>query len=214
MDYSHILWDFNGTLLDDVTIGIESINALLRRRGLKPLESKEEYQKHFRFPIEDYYRSVGFDFDKDPYDLLAHEWVAEYRARERTAPLCQGAKEALEYIQSRALPQILFSATQKTMLCEQIEDLNIASYFTEILGSDNIYAEGKTALGVAWVQRAQPRRALLVGDTEHDADAAKAMGIDCVLIANGHRAAARLRATGCPVFPTLPAWLAHLKNTL
>ena len=206
MDYSHILWDFNGTVLDDVSVGIEAINALLRRRGMKPLESKEEYRHHFRFPIEDYYRSVGFDFSKDPYDVLAHEWVREYRMREHEAPLHGEVSETMDYIKSLGIPQILFSATQKTMLLEQVKALGLEGNFEEILGSDNIYAEGKVSLGTAWVQRVRPRRALLIGDTEHDAFAARTMGIKCVLIAQGHRSAADLSATGFPVFSSLKVW--------
>lgn len=203
MNYSHVLWDFNGTILDDVSIGMESINVLLRSRGLRPLSSVEEYHRYFRFPIEEYYRSVGFDFSKDPYDVLAHEWIAAYRAREKSAPLCRGAKEGLEYIKSRSVPQILFSATEKAMLSEQIAHLGIGEYFSELLGRDDVYATGKIPLGKAWIARTNPPRALLIGDTTHDALAAKEMGIECVLIAAGHQSEQTLKTAGVPVLPDL-----------
>ena len=199
MNYSHILWDFNGTLLDDVGIGVECINLLLASRGLPPLRSRAEYQRHFRFPIEDYYRSVGFDFSRDPYDILAHEWVALYRERENSAPLFEGAEEILTYVQSRQIPQILFSATQREMLLQQVEALGIARYFDEILGSDNIYAAGKVAVGRAWMEAVAPERALLIGDSLHDAEAAREMGIECILVARGHQSRETLRAAGVPV---------------
>jgi len=203
MQYSHILWDFNGTVLDDVAIGIEAINLLLSRRGLKTLASREEYQRVFRFPIEEYYRAVGFDFSTDPYDVLAHEWVKEYRARERSAPLCPGVEEALRRVKEAGISQVLFSATQRTMLLEQLEPLGIGGYFDEVLGNDDIYAAGKTRIGQEWMVRVKPSKALLIGDTEHDARAAEAMGIGCVLVASGHQPPERLAATGCPVYPAL-----------
>ena len=211
MKYSHILWDFNGTLLDDVALGIEVINLLLSRRGLRTLASREEYQRVFQFPIEEYYRAVGFDFSKDPYDVLAHEWVKEYRLRENSLGLCPWAREALARIGEAKVPQVLFSATQRKMLSEQLEPLKIAPYFAEILGNDNIYAVGKTEIGRAWAEKEKPSRALLIGDTEHDAEAAKAMGIECVLVARGHQSAERLKATGCRVYGELsPAMLKDL----
>ncbi len=213
MDYSHILWDFNGTILDDVAIGMQSINTLLVARNLPPLRTREEYHRHFRFPIEEYYRSVGFDFEKDPYDLLAHEWITEYRAREHTAPLCCGAKEALEYIRQKNIPQILFSATQRQMLLQQVDDLKIKDYFTEILGSDNIYAEGKISLGRAWAKRVRPAKALLIGDTVHDAMAAAEMGIDCVLISNGHQSRQALSRAKVPLLDNLHGLPAFLEKT-
>ena len=62
MKVTHVLWDFNGTILDDVEPCIKSINELLVGHGLKPLESVAEYQSVFGFPIKDYYERIGFDF--------------------------------------------------------------------------------------------------------------------------------------------------------
>lgn len=202
MQYSHILWDFNGTLLDDVSIGIESINTLLVSRHLAPLD-REAYYRAFRFPIREYYRAVGFDFSKDPFEVLAHEWITEYRRREKTAPLCPHARQALTYIRDRGIPQILFSATQRQMLLEQTEQLGIADLFTEILGCDDVYADGKTSVGLAWVNRVKPKSALLIGDTEHDVQTAREMGIDCVLVAGGHQPESSLAALGVPVLQDL-----------
>lgn len=213
MAYSHVLWDFNGTLLDDVGIGMEAINALLAPRGLPTLKTRAEYHRHFQFPIEEYYRSVGFDFTKDPYDLLAREWIVQYRAREATAPLFPGATEALTYIKQQKIPQILFSATQKEMLLQQISALGIDGWFDGVLGSDDIYARGKIHLGKAWVEAVRPPRALLVGDTVHDARAAECMGIECVLVATGHQSRETLQSCGVPVLTDLFALPDFLRKT-
>lgn len=211
MDYSHILWDFNGTLLNDVEIGIEAINVLLAAEGLPLLTDREVYREKFRFPIEAYYQSLGLDFSKTPYSVYAHWWIDEYRAREKTAPLCEGAREALEYIKALQIPQILFSATEKEMLTQQVTALGIGAYFETILGADNIYAEGKIPIGKRWMETARPRKALLIGDTEHDALAATEMGIDCILIANGHRSPEQLRHTGRPIYPDLFRFMNEMK---
>lgn len=203
MKFSHILWDFNGTILDDVGIGIDAVNGLLRSRNLPPLRDREEYRRHFRFPVKEYYKSVGFDFDKDSYDVLAREWVDRYRALESAADLRDGAKEALAYIRKQKIPQILFSATRRQMLLQQVARLGLDGWFDEILGTDNIYAEGKISLGKAWVDAVRPACALLIGDTEHDGVAARRMGVECVLIAGGHQSAKALESTGFPVLNDL-----------
>ena len=213
MNYTHILWDFNGTLLDDVGVGIESVNLLLTRRGLPPLRSRAEYHAHFRFPIIEYYRSLGFDFEKEPYKTLADEWVEEYNAREARAPLCPHVIPALEYIKSKNVPQILFSATEKDMLAAQVKRLGVGAYFTELLGADDVYAHGKIAVGKAWVARTRPGRALLIGDTLHDAEAAREMGVECVLIAAGHQARATLQTANLPVLGDAGEVPAFLRKT-
>jgi len=90
------IWDFNGTILDDVDTGIRSVNKLLKDRGLPTIESREDYYAHFRFPIIEYYRSLGFDFSKEPYEKIAPLWVAEYLENVKTAGLCEGVLAALE----------------------------------------------------------------------------------------------------------------------
>ena len=77
MKYTDIVWDFNGTLLDDIRAGIDAVNEMLARRDLATIQSVEQYRELFCFPIIDYYAKLGFDFEKeDYYSVLAPEWVA------------------------------------------------------------------------------------------------------------------------------------------
>ena len=204
MKYSHVLWDFNGTVLDDVDVGIAAINALLSRRNMKTLDSLEEYHANFGFPIIDYYKKLGFDFEKEPYSDIAIEWVKEYNRLVPKAGLCPGVREAYRAFRRAGARQLIFSATEKQMLKGQLADLGLEGMFDEVLGCDNIEAHGKTALGIEWVRRVNPQRAILIGDTQHDAEVASEMGIECILVARGHQSKKVLEAFSVPVFDSLP----------
>ena len=203
MKYSHIIWDFNGTILDDVNTGIMSVNALLRDRGLKTLDSVDEYHKVFGFPIIDYYKRLGFDFEKEPYDKIAHEWVALYLENVKRANLYDGVREVIEEIHSRGIPQIILSATEKTMLESQLSSLGIRKYFDEVLGLDNIYAHSKIEIGREWMNAVSPQRALFIGDTEHDVETAKCIGAECVLVCGGHQSKEKLSGCGAKVLENI-----------
>jgi len=194
MRYTHIIWDFNGTLFDDVEAGIKSVNEMLAKRGLKTLDSKEEYRKVFKFPIIEYYRDLGFDFDKEPYEVLAPIWVDLYNEYSKNSELQYEAQNALEYFKSLEIPQILLSATELNMLRGQTDSLGISDYFEEILGLENIHAYSKEELAVSWKKAHPDSNPLVIGDTEHDAVVAKAIGADCFLVCNGHGARERLEA--------------------
>ncbi len=71
----YVIWDWNGTLFDDLDFCLESINLLLQRHGLAPLPDIDAYKRVFRFPIREYYRDLGFQFDKTPYEELACEYM-------------------------------------------------------------------------------------------------------------------------------------------
>lgn len=199
MIHSHILWDFNGTILNDVEVGFESANILLTRHGLNKLKSIEEYRKIFCFPIIDYYRKLGFDFNKNPYSELAVEWVSIYNENVYKAKLYDGIIRLLNEINKSKSPQLILSATELKMLKGQLKSFGISEYFDMVLGTGDIYAYSKEEIAINWANIVKPKKALLIGDTTHDKTVADAAGFDCILVANGHEDKQRLIETNATV---------------
>ena len=214
MKYTDIIWDFNGTILDDVEAGILSVNKLLCDRGLPTISDKDYYRNIFTFPIIDYYRALGFDFDSEPYEVLAPLWVDEYLKNSKSAPLGEGFAEALEYFGKLGLSQHVLSATEYSMLKNQLLELRIADRFDSIYGLDNIHASSKIALAKRWREENPCAVPLFIGDTEHDFATAKIIGCDCALICNGHQSKEKLdKCEGAFVFNDLYELLsAFVKN--
>ena len=199
MKYTHIVWDFNGTLLDDVEVGILAVNRMLQKRGIPTVADAQEYRRVFCFPIQEYYRAIGFDFSVEPYEVLAPEWVANYREFEHTARVYPQAEAWLSRFAQSGVKQVLLSATERSMLIEQVKALRLDGYFCRIYGLDNIHAHSKKSLAEAFRCEHPDAVPLLIGDTLHDAEAAEAMGADCVLFCGGHQSRERLARTGLPV---------------
>ena len=199
MKYTYILWDFNGTILDDVQTGIDCVNTLLKRRGLAEIPDKDYYRSVFGFPVIDYYRRLGFDFAKEDYHDIAVEWVELYNQKSKFAPVNPGIKEMLELFRLAGTKQYILSATELCMLKAQVEQLGIGVYFDGIFGLDNIHAGSKTSLAEIWASRVEPGRTLLVGDSVHDYECALKIGADCVLYSGGHMNREALEKCGCGV---------------
>ncbi len=198
--YTHLIWDFNGTVLDDVRHGIDCVNPMLAARGLPIIPNEDAYRAVFGFPIDEYYRRLGFDFEKEDYEtVLAPEWVARYLAGEASCPVNPGVRETIQVVAARGIPQIMLSASPLDQLKAQLVRLDLENAFSEILGLDNIHARSKSHLAVAWKEAHPDACPLFVGDTEHDAAVAAAAGADCVLFTGGHQSAARLAACGLPL---------------
>ena len=190
--YTHIIWDFNGTIYNDVDACIKSANHLLSVHGLPTVKSIEQYRSLFGFPIQEYYARMGFDFEKTPYTELAPEWMDYYFAYSKDATVYPDIPKALDALREKGMEQWILSATEVNMLRGQLEGLGILSRFDGILGLDNIHARSKQDIGVAWKAANPDAKALMIGDTDHDAEVAEAMGIDCVLVAAGHQSRERL----------------------
>ncbi len=203
MKYTHIIWDFNGTILNDVHVGIKSVNTLLAKRGLKIIDSVDYYHEKFVFPIIEYYKNLGFDFNAESYDTLAHEWVAEYLKNSGEAFVYAGVTDTMRSLKEMGYKQIILSATEKSMLTKQIGELGISEYIDEVLGCGDIYAYGKTEIAASWKAENPTAVALMVGDTLHDSQTAAAVGFDCLLVCGGHQSRAVLEDAGVEVIENI-----------
>ena len=211
MKYTHLFWDFNGTLFADMQAGVNSVNMMLSERSLPIIESLEVYRQIFDFPIREYYRGLGFDFDKEPYEVLAPIWVELYNKNSLSCQLTDGVTETLKKVESMGVRQVVFSATEKNMLCGQLEQLGIIDYFEEIIGLENIHAESKLHLAKRWREEHPEAAVLYVGDTVHDAESARLLSADCLLYAGGHQSRERLARCGFDIIDRIPDLIAYLK---
>ena len=204
MKIKHIIWDWNGTLLNDSWLSITAINILLDKYDL-PAIDKEKYLEIFTFPVIKYYKKLGFDFDKIPFSIIGTEFITEYTNRMYDVQLQDGAKEALEYFSEMEISQSLLSAAKQQMLEDLINFHNLEKYFIKILGLIDHYANSKVDAGKSWISKLKynPNEVLLIGDTLHDVEVADEIGTDCVLIAQGHTTYERLKSSGRNVFHNL-----------
>jgi len=203
MKYTHILWDYNGTILDDVDAGIASVNRLLRDRNLKTLDSVDEYHAVFTFPVIDYYKKLGFDFERESFDVIAELWIAEYSEQLKKCTLRDGVREMLARLSRKGLRQSVISAADDSMLKSQLASYGIIDLFDEVCGIEGIKAESKLHIARAWREKHPDAVALFIGDTLHDLDTARAADADCVLVCGGHQSEADLGSAGVPVIKNI-----------
>lgn len=205
-----VIWDFNGTILDDLDLVLRSVNPQLERQGLPPM-TREEYRDVFGFPVQDYYRRLGFDFEKVSMTKLADDFFALYEPELGSCPLHSGVAEALDALRKNGMRQFVLSAMEQGMLRRTLGGLGILEYFTAAYGLSHQEADSKISRGRELLSDfdIDPPEALMVGDTDHDAEVAAALGMSSVLVTTGHQSAERLRATGHPVLGSsaeLPAF--------
>lgn len=184
-----VVWDWNGTLFDDVSVCIECLNTLLKRHDLPVVDNLETYKKVFRFPVIEYYKNVGFDFEKNPFDQLAFEYMEIYYERSQCCGLSESARETIERLGDKKIKQLILSASNRDDLLHQMGRFKIEHWFDEILGLDNVFAHSKAALAQNLRARKAyaPEEMLFVGDTVHDSEIAKLLGCKCLLYSKGHQ---------------------------
>lgn len=211
----NIVWDWNGTLLDDRDFCVGILNTMLSGRGI-PAVSVNRYLEIFTFPIIRYYEQVGFDFEKEPYPVLADEFMAHYDHGVHAVGLFEGAKDILAYFKEAGIKQYILSATREKELIDQVKSRGIDGYFEEICGTDTILAHGKKEIAEKWAKRHKNELSgsIFIGDTLHDREVADIMGIGCIFFSGGHMSKARLFEAGIPIidhYEELKKWIGEWK---
>ena len=204
MKYNHLIWDWNGTLVDDAWLCVDIMNKILTKHRL-PLICLDSYRKHFVFPVRDYYLHLGFDFTKKPFEVCGLDFINSFKKRKFEASLFHDATDALKVFKKKHVQLSVLSANHQKILEETINYFHLSSFFGHVVGLNHYYANSKVSAGKALLKKIKTDKKLilLVGDTVHDFEVAKALNIDCALIARGHNSLSRLKKTGAPVLSGL-----------
>lgn len=186
--YTHVFWDWNGTIIDDLDVNFDVINILLSKRK-KNIISMSEYRSAFSFPIKDFYNRVGLPVYDEEYEILVYDYWNLYKSKIEAIPLMVGVKDILSRIKENGVKQYILSASDKNMIFDQMSIYGIQSYFEEVIAPQDGYALGKIELAKFWLstQGIFTPNVIMIGDTIHDYETAQALGIDCALVDKGHQ---------------------------
>lgn len=211
--YQHVIWDWNGTLLDDAHLCVDIMNGMLRKRGMPETDSSR-YRQIFDFPVRDYYGKLGFDFAGETFESLAAEFCSEYDSRMQECLLHSDGMKMLDALHEVGVAQSLLSSTEQCALTDALRHFSVDRYFSEVVGQADRYATGKIAAGHLMIQRLDidPGGTVLIGDTLHDHEVATALGIDCVLVCNGHHSRERLEGVHDWVIDSLAELVGGVKT--
>lgn len=201
-DKQHVIWDWNGTLLDDVDFACSVVNSLLVEHDLPILDLKT-YRDLFEFPVINFYKRMGFDFSKSPFDMICHDYVERFMEGIKSVPLIPEMKSILHDLHLQGVSQSVLSATDQENLNGMISHFELEKLFRFVFGIENKFAASKIQRGRELLEAAGFRKSetIIVGDTLHDLEVAKELGVDVVLLAHGHQNENRLRAVHDLVLP-------------
>lgn len=215
--YDHIIWDWNGTLFNDVELCASIMNMLLTQESL-PNISVQKYKEIFTFPVIDYYKIAGHTFENTSFEVLGKQFMVEYEIRKMDCNFFPGVVDLIAALKAKGIQQHLLSAYEQQSLNKIIKLYDIDSYFNNVFGLDNIYANGKSHLAHELVNRinssGRAGNILLVGDTIHDYEVAKEINSDCILMSHGHQDEERLLKLGIPVVKNFNELNILLKDNL
>jgi phosphoglycolate phosphatase-like HAD superfamily hydrolase len=207
----HVVWDWNGTILDDNDAVVTAVNTVCAAFGRDAIDLPY-LRSIYRRPLLDCYRELL------RRDLSAADWATidrtyhhAYRELLSMTRLAPGIPDELHRWADRGGSQSLLSMWFHDELVPLVTEHGLAALFTRIDGLRvDVGGHGKTAHLIEHLEalRLERGRVLLIGDVLDDADAAKAAGVRCVLVTTGVMTRSTLESAGVPVVDSVAEALA------
>ena len=196
----HIIWDFNGTLLNDTQLSLDVDNNVFEKLGI-PCITIDDYRNNMTMPVRDFYPAVGVDYSVHNYETIARLWLDEFNQKAVGVGLVSGALDAIRFFHGQGRSQSVLSASYEPSLRKQCEALGLTPYMTDISGLEDESASKKTEIGRRQLRELglEGRDVVLIGDMLTDAHLAEDLGADCILVSWGHNDLKRLLSSGLPV---------------
>lgn len=212
MKYSAVIWDWNGTLLDDAPASLAAVNHIFSGMGI-PRITESQYKEALDTPISKFYERF-LDLRKVDTDLLSKQFYDYLELHENEIGLQPGAKETLRRLNEEGTKQYILSAAWNDDILPLLEKYGVGEYIDGVFGACDreIGSKRERAVEMAAKYSFGGKTACLVGDTYHDFECAKAINADCLLISCGHQNVEKILRSGLPVYSTFAEMSEHLFN--
>ena len=191
--YKTIIFDFNGTLIDDCDLCHKILNWLCKEYQI-PYVSKEKYMSIFTFPVYLYYKELGFDTSFESFKVIGSKFHAYYNKYSyEEVKLFKNVKHVLETLKKECKIVCLSASMQQT-LEKQLKFYGIDTYFDFIVGLSDTYANSKEEVAINFVKdnNIDTSTCLFIGDSIHDKEVANSINCDYYLLSTGHTTKERL----------------------
>ncbi len=193
MKYEHVIWDWNGTLVNDAELCVEIVNQILKDNKIKSVDHSF-YLKNFSFPVSEYYKSLGLPSSGPEYKVISQRFIEEYRKNHHICRLQKNSLKVLAYLNKRGISQSVLSAGNIADVLNFVNYHKLSDFFTIISGVCDTNATGKSDIAFEHLNKIKKStsKILLVGDTLHDFEVASDLKVDCILYSKGHNSRSRL----------------------
>jgi len=208
-----IVWDWNGTLINDTSLCVDILNKILFLHD-QPSISIEYYRNNFSFPVSAFYKIISLPSSGKKFDDVSLSFISEYRLKWKECNLQPGVLQILKLIKQLGLRQSILSAGNQSDVEVFLDHFKLESFFNQVFGTDNIKAEGKIELGKKFItdSNLRPDEILLVGDTAHDLHVANEIGCSVLLFNQGHNSNNQLSGYSVPIINDLMEVAQYLQH--
>lgn len=184
----NLLFDWSGTLADDLGPVLAATNAIFHHYGRSPI-SREDFRRHFRLPFADFYSEFLPEATAEGLQPLYERY---FHALQDGVTLLPGAREVLDYCRAKDIRTFLLSTIHEQHFATQASQLGVLDAFEHpYIG---IMDKREKIRDILHTHALNPAETAFVGDMVHDIETARHGGVLDIAILTGYDPADKLIA--------------------
>ena len=177
-----VIFDWSGTISDDLDVVIDATNRLLDRLGSKFNVTKDYLRKNYKPDYMDFYKKLGINASRPEINKLYKEEFLRSKIKPR---MLENVAEILNWLKSDGKKIFVVSSHPLELLKKESEDYGL-SHLIEKFYADSIKKEDAIN-EIIKIYNYHKSKVVFVGDTFVDIDAGKAAGVITVAVLTGYQ---------------------------
>lgn len=184
--FRNLIFDWSGTLCDDMALTIEATNYVLSQYGLPALD-RTAFRAEFQLPYPDYYawKTPGAALE----DLENYYRFAFARSHTAVTPIPH-AMAFMRFCQARGIRCFILTSMDTKAFEEQSKQLGFYPFFEHI--HSGIHNKEQYIPTVISQHGLDPQETAFIGDMQHDMNAAHCAGVTAIGVLTGYNNAEQL----------------------
>lgn len=184
--FRNLIFDWSGTLVDDLPPVLEATNHVFSIYGVAPLD-REAFRLRFRLPYREFYEEVLPGVALEELEVHFRKAFAGSKAPVTILP---HAREKLEWCKDHGIRCFVLTSMDSEAFAKQLVDLGLADFFEATYSG--VLDKREKILGILEAHHLDPAESAFVGDMTHDIDTARHGKMTSIAVLTGYTHAGAL----------------------
>ena len=186
--FRNLIFDWSGTLVDDLGPVIEATNTVLANYQIAALD-REGFRRAFRLPYPEFYAEI---LPGIPLEELEAQFRPAFDAAVTPVTILPHAREKLEWCSSLGIRTFVLTSMDTSAFERQMDEFGLRDHFEATYSS--VLDKREVIHQILITHNLNPTETAFVGDMTHDVETARHGGISSIAVLTGYNHAEILAA--------------------
>ena len=178
--FRNLIFDWSGTLVDDLPPVLDATNHVLSQYGL-PTMDREEFRRRFRLPYVHFYAEILPDV---PLSELETHFRAGFAASTSGVTLLPHTRDKLAWCRARGIRTFVVTSMDAPAFYQQLESFQLTPFFEATYAS--VLDKREQILEILETHQLRPEDSAFIGDMVHDIETAHHAQLTSVAVLSGY----------------------------